>query len=101
MRRECTNCSRPFSRSDFVKDETKHMEAERRALGLEGVRFLYYRCPVCSCEDVFLDLIPLDGETEEQFTSRRQDLQAKVRKLHGADVEVVLNERAGPGRSGH
>lgn len=101
MRRECTNCSRPFGRSDFVKDETKHMEAERRALGLEGVRFLYYRCPVCSCEDVFLDLIPLDGETEEQFSARRKSLEGRVQRLHGRDVEVVLTERSSPGHSAH
>src|SRR5690349_10438145 len=99
MRRVCTNCSRSFGKSDFVKDETKHMEAERRALGLEGVRFLYYRCPVCSCEDVFLDLIPLAGESEEQFSIRRQSLEGKIRKLHGKDVEVVLHERPSPGRS--
>ena len=36
MLRVCSHCHRPFTRDDFVKEESKGMEAERKALGLEG-----------------------------------------------------------------
>ena len=50
MHRECLQCHRAFTAQDFVKADTLEMETERKALGLQGVRFLYYSCPGCGCE---------------------------------------------------
>jgi len=96
MRRECTHCKRPFNREDFVKEESKHMEADRKALGVEGVHFLHYRCPACSYEDVFVDLHPLERETPDQFASRRKTLEASLRRIRASHLEVVLRDRTAP-----
>ena len=45
MQRRCTNCARVFTGRDLAKQLTQGMEAERKALGLEGVLFRYYDCP--------------------------------------------------------
>ena len=47
MIRECTQCHRPFTPKDLAKEESKGMEAERKARGLEGLLFRYYTCPAC------------------------------------------------------
>ena len=51
MMRECSQCRKPYAAQDFVKEESKGMESHRRALGLEGVRFLYYACRGCGHAD--------------------------------------------------
>jgi hypothetical protein len=70
------------------------MEAERKALGLEGVLFRYYVCSACGHGDIFVDIHPLDGESGADFRRRRDELESAVRQLHGDGVEVVLVERA-------
>ena len=52
MRRECLTCGRPLAAADLARDRSRQMEADRKAAGLEGVRFLYYRCG-CGADDVF------------------------------------------------
>jgi len=93
MMRECSQCRRRYTAQDFVKEESKGMEAERKALGLEGVRFLYYTCPGCNHADIFVDVHPLEGEREEHYRSRRSELEAAVRELHAKNVGVTLIER--------
>ena len=93
MHRECGHCKRSFTPSDLVKEESKGMEADRKALGLEGVRFLYYSCPACRHDEIFVDIHPLEGELAEDFFRRRKDLEAAVRDFHGNKVEVVLLDR--------
>lgn len=93
MLRECSYCHRPFTRNDFVKQESKGMEAERKALGLEGVHFLYYACPECGYADIFLDVCSLEGEDHEAFRSRREALETAVRQVHADKAEVVLTEK--------
>jgi len=73
------------------------MEAERRANGLEGVRFLYYRCPGCGLADIFVDVHPLEGESAEDFRQRRDELEAAARRVHGEDVEIVVTDRVPSG----
>ena len=68
------------------------MEAERKALGLEGVLFRYYTCPACGQADIFVDLGLLPGERQEDVL-RRRALEQAVRGLRGEQVEVVLTER--------
>jgi hypothetical protein len=92
MLRACTHCDRPFTVRDFVKEESKGMESDWKALGLEGVRFLYYRCPVCDQVDIFIDLRRLDGETEELFGARRAGLEAAIRQVQAERTAVVLVE---------
>jgi hypothetical protein len=93
MTRECSHCHRPFTPQDFIKEESKNMESDRKALGLEGVRFLYYTCPGCGYADIFLDIYRQDGETEEQFQQRTHALESAVRQVHAEEVEVVLTKR--------
>jgi hypothetical protein len=93
MIRECTQCHRPFTPQDLAKEESKGMEAERKARGLEGLLFRYYTCPACDRADIFVVLLPLVGETAEQFTLRRDALEAEVAGLHADRVAVVLQER--------
>ena len=93
MRRECARCGRAFGPEDFVKEQSRQMEADRRALGLEGVRFLYYACPACGLADVFLDLHRQPGETGEEFAERRRAMEDAVRQVEPEGVEVVLTER--------
>ena len=93
MHRFCAHCYREFTRDDFVKEASRGMEAERRAYGLEGVRFLYYRCPDCHFADIFVDLHPLPGEGTEEFQQRRNALETAARKIHAQGVEIVLLER--------
>ena len=95
MLRDCTNCRRPFTVRDFVKEESRGMEEDRKALGLDGVRFLYFTCPVCGQADIFIDLHPLKGEAEEVFRARRAGLETVIRQVNAEDTEVVLTEKPG------
>jgi len=76
-----------------VKEESKGMESQRRSLGLEGVRFLYYACPDCERADIFVDVHPLEGESDENYRARRNELEAAVRQMHGEEVGITLSER--------
>ena len=94
MMRACTCCRKTFVPRELLREVSKGMEAERKALGLEGVLFRYYACSACGHADIFVDVLPLDGETDEAFRQRRDELEAAVRQLHGEGVEVVVTERA-------
>ena len=94
MQRKCTGCRRSFAPADFVKEDSKEMEADRKTLGLEGVRFLYYGCPYCGLDAIFIDLIRLTGESPEEFNDRRAGLESAIRQVHSENVGVVLTERA-------
>jgi hypothetical protein len=94
MIRECEHCRRPFTPDDLVRKESEHMEEDRKTLGLEGVRFLYYHCPGCSRDAIFLDLLRQEGETDQEFRARRTELETAVRQVHARQVIVILNEEA-------
>ncbi len=99
MQRECTHCNRPFTPRDLVREESKNMEADRKAAGLTGVRFLYYACPACGGADIFVDLLPRHDETRAQFRRRRAEMEEVVRRLHDERgdelVEAVVTEVRG------
>jgi hypothetical protein len=97
MMRACTRCGRAFTPHDLARDESRELEAERRAAGLRGVLFRYYDCPACGQADIFVDVAPLPEETPEDFHRRRHDLETTVRELHADQVEVVVDERQAPG----
>ena len=90
MLRECTSCCRPFAPEDLARTESKNMEAERKAAGLRGVRFLYYRCPACGTADIFVDILPREGEFAEDYEQRRAEMEAVVHDLHADRVEAVV-----------
>ena len=89
MHRECSKCGRAFEPADLVRDESRHMEADRKAAGLEGVRFLYYRCP-CGIADVFVDVLPRDDELIEDFDRRVAAMTEAVRRLPADGVEAQV-----------
>jgi hypothetical protein len=93
MLRQCSRCRKDFSPHELSREESKGMEAERKALGLEGVLFRYYCCSSCGNADIFVDVLPLPNETTEQFRARRDELEATIRQLHGEQVDIVVVER--------
>lgn len=93
MQRGCTNCHRPFTRQDFVKNESKDLEADRRAAGLQGVHFFDYRCPDCGTEDVFVDVFRLNGETDEEYRTRKESLESGVKRVQAEEIDVVVVEK--------
>ena len=93
MMRACTSCRKTFVPRELLREESKGMEAERKALGLEGVLFRYYVCSACGHGDIFVDIHPLDGESGADFRRRRDELESAVRQMHGEGVEVVVVER--------
>jgi hypothetical protein len=90
MRRNCTRCTRPFAPADLSRDDSKNLEHDRKAAGLVGVRFLYYRCPGCGTDDIFVDILPRAGETDDTFRDRRDQMEAVVRDLHADRVDAVV-----------
>ena len=90
MSRECTHCSRPFARDDMRREESQNMEVQRKAAGLEGVRFLYFHCPACGMDDIFVAILPLETEFVEDFEARRDVMEKVVRALHADGVEAVV-----------
>jgi hypothetical protein len=69
------------------------MEAERKALGLEGVHFFEYHCPACGYTDIFIDIWRLEGETDEAYKGRRLELEKVIRQLHPEKAELMIVER--------
>jgi hypothetical protein len=66
------------------------MEVERKAAGLEGMRFLYCHCPECEADTIFVDIIPIDGERAGEFEARRAEMEAVVRRLDGERIEAIV-----------
>lgn len=93
MMRRCTHCGKEFTPQELSREDSKGLEADRKALGLEGVLFRYYSCSACGQADIFVDIRPLDGELEEDFQRRRDELEGTVRHLQGEGVEVVVQAR--------
>jgi hypothetical protein len=90
MLRECTRCRRPFTPPDLARDESRNMESERKAAGLQGVRFLYYHCPACGINDIFVDILPRAEESDDDFQRRRKEMEEVVRHLHSDQTEAVV-----------
>lgn len=90
MQRNCTRCKRPFTLEDLSREETGNLEAGRRAHGLEGVKFLYFRCPACGMDDIFVAVHPLETEFIQDFEARRDAMEKVVRGLHAEGVEAVV-----------
>lgn len=90
MKRQCTRCGRGFTPEDLVRDASRGMESERKAAGLVGVRFLYYHCAGCETEDIFIDILPRDGELPEDYATRHAAMLVAARDLHADKTDVVV-----------
>ena len=90
MQRDCTRCRRPFALADLSREDTGNLEAQRKATGLEGVKFLYFRCPACGMNDIFVAILPLETEFAEDYHARREAMEKVVRGLHADGVEAVV-----------
>ena len=90
MQRDCTRCRRPFALTDLRREETLNLEAQRKANGLEGVKFLYFHCPGCGMDDIFVAIVPLETEFAEDYEARRATMETVVRGLHAENVEAVV-----------
>ena len=90
MSRPCTRCRRPFTHADQVREETHNLEAGRTAAGLDGVRFVYFHCPGCGMDDIFVAILPLETEFAEDYEARRAAMEAVVRGLHADHVAAVV-----------
>ena len=90
MRRQCVKCGRDLAAADLARAESRNMEADRKAAGLDGVRFLYYRC-TCGVADVFVDVLPRNDELVEDFDRRVAEMEAVVRRMHvdGVAAQVI------------
>ena len=90
MPRACTRCRRPFAPSDLSREETGNLEAQRKEAGLEGVKFLYFHCPACGMDDIFVAILPLATELAEDYEARRAAMETVVRGLHADGVEAIV-----------
>ena len=90
MLRQCTRCDRAFVPSDLARDESRGMESERKEAGLLGVRFLYYRCHECGTEDIFIDVLPREGEAPEDYATRHAAMLTAARGMRADKTDVVV-----------
>lgn len=90
MTRDCTRCCRPFDLADLSREDSANLEAERKAHGLEGVKFLYFRCPSCGMDDIFVAVVPRATEFAEDYEARRAAMEVVVRGLHAPNVAAVV-----------
>jgi hypothetical protein len=90
MPRDCTRCHRPFTLEDMSREETSNMESQRKASGLEGIKFLYFHCPSCGMNDIFVAILPLETEFAPDYEARRDAMETVVRGLHTDGVEAVV-----------
>ena len=93
MQRLCSNCGCRYGAQDLARQESKGMEKDRKALGLEGVLFRLYYCPQCAHADIFLDIHPLEGESADAYRIRKAELQAAAQCAANPDVGVALVNR--------
>jgi hypothetical protein len=74
----------------LAREESRGLESERKEAGLLGVRFLYYRCHECGTEDIFIDVLPREGEAPEDYATRYAAMLASARDMHAEKTDVVV-----------
>jgi hypothetical protein len=93
MKRTCAYCQKDFTNKELARAESEGMEAERKALGLQGVLFRYFVCSGCGNAIIFVDIQPLEKESPEAFRRRRTELEETVNQVHGRGIKAVLVQR--------
>ena len=53
------------------------------------MHFFDYHCPACGNEDVFIDVVRLDGESTEQFEARKVELETTARQVRAEQVHGI------------
>ena len=96
MPRECTRCCRPFALDDLSREETENLEAQRKATGLEGVKFVYFLCSACGMDNIFVAILPLETEFAEDYEARREAMEKVVRGLNAENVKAVVVPLSAP-----
>ena len=61
--------------------EIAQMESASRAIALAGLRFLYYNCPQCGHDNMFIELVQLQGESCQEMRCRKRSLEHAVQDL--------------------
>jgi hypothetical protein len=95
--RECVSCQRRLGEQDLLVRECLNMEEARVSSGLEGVRFRYYSCPRCGEDHVFLEVVPLPGETGQDVRGRKAALTRATGEVRAFRTRVLVVE-AGNGQ---
>jgi hypothetical protein len=93
MMRLCSHCGKAFTPNELSREDSKVLEADRKSVGLEGVLFRLYTCSACHQADIFVDILRLEGEFEEDYRRRRDELEGTIRNLEGEGVEVIVCAR--------
>lgn len=93
MLRTCRHCGHAFTPSELCRDASKEIEAQRKTAHVEGLHFRCYACAQCGFDNLFVDLHPVPGESDEEYRRRKHDLEEFVRQLHPEGAEIVLIER--------
>lgn len=90
--RECVSCRRRLGEQDLLVRECLGMEEARVSSGLEGVRFRYYTCPRCGEDHVFLEVVPLPGETGQDVRRRKTALARAAQEVRAFRTRVLVVE---------
>jgi hypothetical protein len=93
MMRVCSHCGKEFTPKELSREDSKGLEAARKAQGLEGVLFRLYVCSACHQADIFVDVFPLEGELDEDVRRRREELEGTIQQLQGEGIEVIVRTR--------
>jgi len=72
------------------REETENLEAQRKANGLEGVKFVYFHCSAWGMDDIFVAILPLETEFAEDYEARREAMEKVVRGLHAESVKATV-----------
>jgi hypothetical protein len=75
----CFSCQTPFSRKDFDRESSPGTGTFKKSAGLEGVRLLYYVCPIAIAMNIFIEMHPLRGETATEFHERKELIQSALK----------------------
>lgn len=95
MQRECRHCHKHFTPGELVKDVSKGIEAARKQYGVEGVHFRCYACSHCGKDNLFVDVQPICGESDESYRKRKAEVEAAVGEVQPQGAEVVLTAKPG------
>jgi hypothetical protein len=55
--------------------------------------FRCYVCSNCGHENLFVDLHPLEGEPAEDYQRRCREMEASIRQVRPAGVDVALIDK--------
>jgi len=51
---------------------------------------VYFHCPACGMDDIFVAILPLDTEFAEDYEARRDAMEKVVRSLHADNAKASV-----------